>query len=106
MENFAEKTPERIPDRVEILEVISRFCENPTVVRELSDDLGIYLLEVSVSGENPSETINYEYRRKGVFPNHNESTETVIHKVYYENGTPVGGENVADLKNGNWENVN
>ena len=106
MENFAEKAPERIPERTEVLEVISRFCENPAIVRELSDDLGLYLLEVKVLGENPGEIVQYEYRRQGVFPDHNESTETVIHKVYYENGMPVGGEKMAVLKDGGvWEDI-
>ncbi len=104
MEGFAEKTPERVPERDEILEVISHFCENPVIVRELSDDLGLYLLEVKAPEENPGEIVQYEYRKQGVFPDHNESTETVIHKVYYENDVPIGGEKMAILKDdGVWE---
>ncbi len=110
MENQSEmtpKTPETILNKEEVLSVISRFAENAEFVRELSDEQGLYLLEVKVPGEKPGEITQYEYMRKGIFPNQNQSSETAIHKVYYENDTPVGGEKVAfySLETGAWEDV-
>ena len=89
------------------MEVISRFAENTTFIRELSDEQGLYLLEVKIEGENPGETIQYEYMRKGRFPDGNQSSGTVIHKVYYENGIPIGGHDVAnyDSETGEWKRV-
>lgn len=106
MENSPEKGPERIPTKAEIMEVISHFAENTTPVRELSDEQGLYLLEMKIEGENPGETTQYEYRRKGAFPDGNRSSATVIHIVYYEGEMPVpGGHDVAnfDSETGEWK---
>ncbi len=102
-----ETAPERIPSRQEVMDIISFFAEGGTVVRELSDEQGLYLLEVKVEGENPGETIQYEYMRKGKFPNHNQTLETTIHRVCYENGTPVGGTEVAVYRSEatGWEEI-
>ncbi len=105
MENFIEKSPEKIPTKQEVLDVISRFVENPTIVIELADERGLYSLEVKVEGKKPGETIQYEYLRKGSFPNGYKSTSTVIHVVYREDGKVVWGENVADYnyETGEWK---
>ena len=107
MKNSFETGPERIPDKAEVLQVIFRFAESPTVVRELYDDKGLYLLEATVSGENPGETTEYRYTRKGVFPDHIESLQTVIHRVYYEGEMPVTGDNVAffEPESDEWKDV-
>jgi hypothetical protein len=107
MENQIERGPERILNKEEVLEAISRFVENATLVRELSDEHGLYLLEVKIPGENPGETTQYEYMRKGRFPNHNEASETAIHVVYYDGDMPVGGDKVAVYKpeTNKWEDV-
>jgi hypothetical protein len=104
MENFIEKGPEQILSKEEVLEAISRYAENAEIVRELSDENGLYLLEAKILGEKPGEITQFEYMRKGTFPNHNESVETAIHKVFYENEIPVGGESVAVFKpeTGEW----
>jgi len=94
--NPIENTPERIPTKGEVIEVISRFVKEPLFVRELSDEQGLYLFEVKVEGEKPEESIHYEYMRKGVFPDGNQSASSVIHVVYYENELAVGGHNIAD----------
>ena len=98
MKNYIEKGPERIPTREEVLDVIARVAENASISRELSDDYGLYLLEARVEREKQGDTIQYEYMRKGRFPNHNEAVETAIYSVEYENGLPVGGEKVAIYK--------
>jgi len=107
MENKFEKGPEKILTKEEVLEIISRFAENIIPVRELSDEQGLYLLEVSVPSEKVGEVTQYEYMRKGKFPNNNESLLTVIHVVYYENGIPVGGNDIANYNSetGEWEEV-
>lgn len=104
MENPIEKGPERILSKEEVMEVISRYAENAEMVRELSDEQGLYLLEVKVPGEKEGETTQYEYMRKGRFPNHNEASETALHKVYYDGEMPVGGDKVAiyNPETGEW----
>ena len=107
MENPTEKGPERIPTKEEVIEVIARYAEGAAVVRELSDEQGLYLLEAKVNGKESGEIIQYEFMRKGTFPNHNESLETVIHIVYYKDDAPVGGETIAfyNCGAGRWENA-
>jgi hypothetical protein len=102
-----EKSTEQILRKDEVMNVIRRYAENPKQVRELADDQGLYLLEVSVSGEKEGETIHYEYMRKGRFPNNNEASETAIHKVYYDGDMPVGGDKVAVYKpeTDEWEDI-
>jgi hypothetical protein len=95
MENYIEKGPERILGKEEVLEVISKYAEGAQLVRELSDDQGLYLLEAKVEGKEPGEVVQYEYMRKGRFPNHNEASETALHVVYYQDDMPVGGDKVA-----------
>ncbi|HEY5587925.1 MAG TPA: hypothetical protein VIK86_03100 [Candidatus Paceibacterota bacterium] len=97
-ENFIEKNHEKILTKVEVLEVMSRLAENVTFVRELSDDQGLYLLEVKVEGKKPSEIIEYMYIRKGKFPKRNESLATTIFVTYYEDGMPISGYNIANYK--------
>lgn len=107
MENQFEKGPERIPTKDEVMEVISRFAENTVPVRELSDEQGLYLLEVKIEGQNPGETTQYEYMRKGQFADGNQSLGTVIHVVFYEDGVPCGGNDVANYnpETGEWVEV-
>lgn len=73
----------------------------------MSDDLGIYLLEVKAEGEKEGDFTEYLYLRRGEFPNQNATSETAISVVFYEGGTPVGGSNVSryDEKTGQWEDV-
>ncbi len=107
MENPIEKGPERILTKEDVMEVIARHAENAILVRELSDEQGLYLLEVKVEGKESDEIIQYQYMRKGRFPNHNEASETAIHAVYYQGETPVGGDKIAVYKSemGGWEEV-
>jgi hypothetical protein len=104
MENLIEKGPERILSKEEVLEVIARYGENAELVRELSDEQGLYLLEAKIEGKEPGEVIQYEYMRKGRFPNHNEASETALHVVYYQDEIPVGGDKVAvyNSETGEW----
>ncbi len=104
MENPFEKKSKQI---ITIEKILSHLPEKATLVRELSDEQGLYLLEVEVKGEKPGETIQFEYMRKGRYPNKNEASESAIHAVYYENGTPVSGAKIAvyNYETGGWEKV-
>jgi hypothetical protein len=105
MDNQIEKGPERIPTKEEVMKIISRFERNFVFVRELADEQGLYLLEVKVEGDKPGEITQYEYLRKGRYENHDEASETAIHKVDYENGEVVWGKKVAlyNSETGEWE---
>ncbi len=106
-ENSIENSREKIPTEQEVLEVISRFAENATFVRELSDNNGLYLLEVKVESEKPGEFTEYQYIRKGIFPNRNQALETTVYATYYQDGIPISGHNVAhfDPETEGWQEV-
>ena len=107
MENQIEKGPERIPTKAEVMEVIARFAENSTLVKELSDGQGLYLLWVKAEGKEPGESLQYEYMRKGRFPNQNEASETTINVVYSQDGKLVSGTTAAIYRpeTGEWKEV-
>lgn len=90
-----EKSIEHIPTKEEVLLEIAKHCENPTVKRELSDEKGVYLLEVEIPGAKPGETTEYIYQRKGEFPNGSKAMADVLNVTYFEDGMPVGGESVS-----------
>jgi hypothetical protein len=94
--NRQENSAERIPSREEVISEIGKHCENPIVTRELSDEMGVYLLEMEVPGDKPGETTLYIYQRKGEFPNGSKAEETIINVAYLEDGVPVGGQSVAE----------
>jgi hypothetical protein len=102
-----EKKPERILSSGEVLEAISQYAEGFTLSRELSDGKGVYLREVEIAGEKESEFTEYQYKRKGIFPNNNTSDATVINRIDYQDGMPAGGERIAILneETGMWEAV-
>ena len=55
MENSIENAHEQVPSKELVLEIIGGFAENAEVVREESDELGVYLLDAKVWGENPAD---------------------------------------------------
>lgn len=107
MENQIEQGQERIPTKEEILEIIKRFKENTELVRELSDEKGLFLLETKIEGNKPAEVTQYEYMRQGRFPGYGQSSETAIHVVYYEGEIPTNGHKVAvyNPESGEWVNT-
>lgn len=104
-QNPLEKNPERILSKEEVIITMSRFLENLTVTRELSDDKGLYLLEAQVAGKESGEVIEYQYMRKGAFPNQNREVETSICAYYYQDGVPISGETIAVYRSGEWKDV-
>ena len=105
MTNSFEGGPEHIPTKEEVMAVIGRFAENPVFVRELSDEQGIYLLELKTEGEKPGETTRYVYVRKGSFSTGERSSGTVIYVAYYKDEVPLGGHDISnfDYDSGRWE---
>jgi hypothetical protein len=104
MENPFEKIPERVPTKEDVLNFISRFAENFAVEDERSDNQGIYSLKARVENKESGEIAEYYYTRKGDFGK-NQSSETIIHVVYYKNGEMISGENLATYNPGTneWE---
>ncbi len=107
MKNYIEKGPERIPTRDEVMEVISRLAENSTVVRELTDEQGLYLLEANIEGEEEGEVIQYQYMRKGRFPDNKSASDTGVCVVYFQGGVFVSGTTVAKYnpETGEWREI-
>ncbi len=101
-----ESSPERIPSKNEVLIFISRFVENPTVTRELSDSKGLYLLEVQTKGTEQGEIVEYQYMRKGRF-GMNQARETGICVTSYKNSTPEHSDMIAvyNSERGEWIDV-
>jgi hypothetical protein len=95
MSEGRERQHEEIPTREMILAEVKRHAENANVTRELSDAEGIFLLETEVKGEQPNETVRYEYQRKGKFLKNKNLTEdifspeTSIRKTEYADGEAV-----------------
>lgn len=113
MEKFPSrpKSPEAQSEKIlsseEVLEALSQHAEGFTLSRELSDEKGVYLREIEVQGEKEGEVVEYQYMRKGMHSNHNQSSETVIRVTYYQDGIPVTGETVArfDEQTGQWKKL-
>lgn len=112
MERFPEKgsgkvesSSERILSKEMVVQALERYAGKDTVpVCELSDEKGLYLLEVEKPGEAAGETTQYYYIRKGRHGNHNESSETKIAVTYYQDETPISGHDIATLdeETGEW----
>ena len=101
-----EQFSEKILTKTEVIEILSRFVEGATEVRELSDDQGLYMFEVEKPGDLPGERTQYIYMRKGEFPNGIATLETHIDVVYMEGDDVVGGNSVARIsENGEWEKL-
>jgi hypothetical protein len=105
--NKAEESPERILSSEEVLAAISEHAEGYTLSRELSDEKGVYLREVEVAGDKEGEVTEYQYMRKGTHANHNESDQTAISVIYYQDGVPVGGQRIATFNDetGEWKRL-
>jgi len=107
MENF-EKGPERILTKEEVVEKIKTFAENYEIRRELSDENGLYLFEVTLPDPETGGVMEYMYLRKGENPSKNRTSETTIYKNKFDlDGMPVGGDNVAsyDEATGSWKDI-
>jgi len=77
-DNAVETGFENILTREEVVSKISTYCENPTIIKELSDKDGIYLLETKGIRKIEKDVAEYIYQRKGDFPNGSKSSVTSI----------------------------
>ena len=112
MGNPFEKSPELIPTKEGVLDLVSHYLENAVVVRELSDDAGLYFLEAEAPGDVPGETVRYQYMRKGNhaglnFKGDAESTGTTLSAEYYQDGKFFAAEHVAEYHQeiAEWQDV-
>jgi len=108
MSNPHEAGLERIPDKREVLDTIARFAENvedANIVTERYDDAGLAVFEVEIPGGQPDETIQYEYMRKGRVEGVGGALSAKIYKMYYSDGMPIGGEEIARInpETGGWD---
>jgi hypothetical protein len=101
--NKKEQGIEGIPSRENIIAQIQKYYEGATILRELSDEEGIYLLEANELGEKEGESTLYLYQRIGNFGK-NAAAKTVIEKIYFKNDIPYGGDIIAeyDEATGEW----
>ena len=101
--NSFESGAERIPTPEEMYSMFGELTKKEyTETRELEDEKGIYLLEVTVPGDEQGEVIEYSYMRKGVHSKRMQSLETVIHVTYYKDGSPISGTSAARFIDGTW----
>lgn len=94
---------EHIPTEEEVRGVIRELIAKPFIEsRKCEDEKGLYLLDVTITGEDEGETIEYSYIRTGRYPE-GQASNTRIDKAIYQDGIPVGGEGVAELIEGVWK---
>ena len=102
-----EKGPEKIFNKQEVLQIIGQFAERTEVIEEILDQQGLlFRLTTKSEGENPGDTNEYEYMRKGrIEGGEGGTTVTTIHVVYYQGGIPTGGEPIAEYNDetGVWQ---
>lgn len=106
MENKIETEQlETIPEKQDILEIVNNLVEGGIVVREKSDDTGLYLLEIRVNGVDEGKYTEYVYVREGDHEPKITSIVSCLYSVEYEGDVPVGGSTIANVVNGAWEMV-
>lgn len=93
MEGF-ENQGEKIPTKEDILNIIQEHFEGLEyeVSRELSDDGGVYLLEIITKVDSDGYTREYTYSRKSLKTG--EELEPKVYVAYMEDDIPVGGEEI------------
>ncbi|MES2315030.1 MAG: hypothetical protein V4524_03810 [Patescibacteria group bacterium] len=103
---FERGPQELIPNREEVLEIMARLTEGKEreVLREAHDAAGLYLLEIKVAGDKIGDSIHYEYRRKGTYPEMS-SAETAVSMEFYEGDKWIGGRNLTEFnpETGEWK---
>ena len=101
--NTFERAPDRVPTQEEVALQFRELIKGEyQEVRKCEDEQGLYLWQVVVPGEAKGETTEYSYIRRG---SHKEvsSSGTKIYVVYYEDGIPVGGKDLANFNEGTWD---
>jgi hypothetical protein len=103
---------EKFPTKEEIISFIDSIpgLKNPQLVNELSDEKGLYSLNILCEGDNTGETILCEYtrRRTSRLISENDrigSQATKVDLVYYQNGQIYDGVEYAEYneQTGDWK---
>ena len=100
-----EAATEKIRTRHEVLGLMLPYIKNLAsveeldgkVTRALSDEKGLYFLELQTDGENPGEINEYQYMRAG--SGVNVADETRIDVVFYVDGMPVSSDQLVRFDN-------
>jgi len=108
MNEIEKEKHEQIPTREEVLELIKRLIGEAEYeeVHELSDEKGMYMLEIRIAdAEGGSSEYSYiragNYRDRGLVGGC--PPETAIHYIYIDNdGFPCKGNSVFKLVDGKW----
>lgn len=101
--NNFEIKKEKIPTLEEIVLVFKELTDKEyKELRRCEDELGLYLLEITVPGDLDGETIEYAYMREGRYKE-GQSSSTEIHVTYYDDGMPIGGTSAARIVDGAWK---
>ncbi len=106
-----EKGPDHVPTLEEVEAVIGNLmdmgetkglvAENAerTIRNKIVDEKGLYNFEVQVPAPDPSEKVDYGYRRFAA------SGQPEIHIAFYVDGVPMSGHLVATCVDGEWKYV-
>ena len=104
-QNPLEKSPEHVPTPEEVRSIFKKLTEKEyTEVRRVEDGKGLYLFDITVSGELEGEVTEYSYRRGQTGAD--KHLVDAIQVTYYENGIPISGTTVAEIVNGKWVILN
>ena len=99
----SENASEKILNEREVFNVLDEIIDGDfEILRNLSDEHGLYILEVQTIDE-AGDVVMYIYTRTGRHPE-GESTSTRIDVAYFSDGIPVGGEMLKKFEEGAWIN--
>jgi hypothetical protein len=88
----------------DVIDFITSVVGNITLteVRSLSDNDGLYLLDLRAEANKKGKSIEYSYARKGEFPSSRSTTTTISYTTYNRDGDADGGGTFADYINEQW----
>lgn len=98
--NNIETNPERVFTKEAVIELVDSLAaqthaEKPQILRELSDENGLYLLELRIETKIHGYTLEFEYMRKGRY-GRNQASATALHLMLYVDGVPQTGDRIAE----------
>jgi hypothetical protein len=109
MPNPFETSPELIPTKEKVTEIILKHAESVEfeILRDLSDESGLTVLDLRFQGKEPGVVVEYLYTRAGKLPNGDTTSSTSIEVSYYKNGKIYWGERVAiyNPETNTWDSV-
>lgn len=100
--NNSIKETEHISTLEEIKDIFEKLLQGQKykIVRKISDEKGLYLLDIKVQKKN--EYNEYSYMREGRYQE-GQASNTAIHVTFFNcSGVPTGGHSVAKFENEKW----